>query len=923
MKGMSQSNTISAIQILQSISNRILEKQSFEELTQQIVDLKNDFSFISEIQLYLYDYRKKAIRFFSSAQQSLEFINETEKNVNNSKAGNVIASQTFQIENQNIYIPIIQKQQCLGCLIFDITANKPIDNEILAFCNFICSIITDAYYRLQELEESKILASIARETDRAIIIANKLGKIEWVNEGFTQLSGYTLEEVFGKRPGDFLQGTISDPERVQKLGEALRKHERIETELYNYDKNGNPYWVNLEIKPVFENGELMHFISVQKDMTEEKNAKDNLIAAQSRLFALINNLQSGVVVEDEHRNVILLNQHFCDLFSLPKKDEVINHWKMNDVIKYAQNSVADIEKFTKDCDEIYQNKKITIHQELLLNNNRILERTFIPIYSKNTFVGCLWQYEDITNRKFAEQELSKAVDVAKTANDAKTTLLANTSHEIRTSMNVIFGMAKLLSETVLNEEQKKYLSGIKSSAENLLVVINDILDLSKIEAGKLKFENINFNLRKVMEDAVNFLSMKAEEKNISLQLDYDLAVNEQVIGDPYRLNQVFLNLLNNALKFTEEGSITLKCTLKEHTLKDITIKFEIIDTGIGIDETKLQSIFDSFTQENTSTTRTHGGTGLGLSISKQLVELMGGKLEAFSQKNVGSTFSFTLIFENGAKEESKIEKKTPSQESLQSMKLLLVEDNEFNRLMAENILIKCDIKPDIAVNGLEAVEKVREKQYDLILMDIQMPIMSGIEATQIIRNELKSNIPIIALTAHALAGEREKYMEVGMNEYLAKPFDANSLLYLIKLFYKMPIAPPTPNETKETEQKHDGVKLYNLNNLRKMSKDGDVFVMKMLEIFLKQTETISDDLKSLLQKDDFKEISSLVHQIKPSLQYMGVDSLYNIAVAIESEIKTNAERSTIVMNLDILCNTLPLLIQQLSKEYIELERKLH
>ncbi len=382
---------------------------------------------------------------------------------------------------------------------------------------------------------------------------------------------------------------------------------------------------------------------------------------------------------------------------------------------------------------------------------------------------------DITTRKEMEDAMSNAQQKAEESARLKERFLANTSHEIRTPMNAIIGLSNLLSTTELNSRQSEYLGAIRSSAENLLVIINDILDHSKIESEKLELENISFNLKDKLFELTRSLQLKASEKNIVLSFDWDDSIDPFVIGDPFRLNQILTNLISNAIKFTHKGSVTVMVKSVKMDIGHQQLQFRVIDTGIGIPENKIKKIFDDFTQADASISRKYGGTGLGLSISKRLSELMGGTLNVISKEGEGAEFYFDLELpiDKTAKIVPDLEKK--NFELLQGKHVLLVEDNEFNQMLAMCILEQWHVDVDQAMNGVEALNKLKDARYDVILMDIQMPLMGGVEATQILRNQMKITTPIIALTANAMKSELDEYLREGMTAFVTKPFEPDDL----------------------------------------------------------------------------------------------------------------------------------------------------
>lgn len=521
--------------------------------------------------------------------------------------------------------------------------------------------------------------------------------------------------------------------------------------------------------------------------------------------------------------------------------------------------------------------------------------------------------------EIAEIAQAKAESATRTAEDAvkaKQQFLSNMSHEIRTPMNAIIGFTKVVLKTEITEKQKEYLTAIKLSGDALIVLINDILDLAKVDAGKMTFEHTPFKMASSISAMLHLFETKIQEKNLDLIKEYDPRIPEVLIGDPVRLHQIILNLVSNAVKFTSKGNITLKVKLLSETEENAQIEFAISDTGIGIADSKLEKIFENFQQASSGTSRLFGGTGLGLAIVKQLVEPQGGSIVVKSKINEGSTFSFILTFQKTnaeAESESAIE-----QLDLQTkkIKVLVVEDIALNQLLMKTLLDDFGFERDIAANGKIAIEKLKTSTYDIILMDLQMPEMNGFETTEYIRNTLKLSIPIIALTADVTTADLEKCTKVGMNDYLAKPVDDQALYKkIVQHMNKSGVTSPVINKEDELAL----VSSIDLKYLSTRTKSNPILMMEMITLYLEQTPLLILTIKQSLLDKNWSGLHSAVHKMIPSLSIMGMS---NDFVQLAQKIQVYAQAQVQAGNINAMVDKLENVCSQSCNELTEELKKL-
>jgi len=514
--------------------------------------------------------------------------------------------------------------------------------------------------------------------------------------------------------------------------------------------------------------------------------------------------------------------------------------------------------------------------------------------------------------KIAEEEkrnAQAATGIAENAVKAKQQFLSNMSHEIRTPMNAIIGFTKVVLKTDLTAKQKEYLSAIKISGDALIVLINDILDLAKVDAGKMTFEHVPFKLAASISAMLHVFETKIQEKNLVLVTEYDTNIPTVLLGDPVRLHQIILNLVSNAIKFTSKGKITVGVRLLSEDEESTTVEFAIADTGIGIEESKINTIFDDFQQATSGTSRLYGGTGLGLAIVKQLVEPQGGTISVKSKIDEGSTFSFVLHFKktnvDAVPEAEMVELET----EIKNIKILVVEDMPLNQLLMKTLLDDFGFERDIAENGKIAIEKLKKESYDIILMDLQMPVMNGFEATEYIRNTMNSKIPIIALTADVTTVDLAKCKAVGMNDYIAKPVDErilySKIVGLAKKTY-FPKATEDDGDTKTDDQNEsEKTKCINLDYLNIRTKSNPKLMMEMISIYLQQTPPFVDSLKQSVLNKDWDLMSATLHKIIPSFSIMGMSPELEIMTKQVQEVansgKFTDETADMVAEIESIC----------------------
>lgn len=511
---------------------------------------------------------------------------------------------------------------------------------------------------------------------------------------------------------------------------------------------------------------------------------------------------------------------------------------------------------------------------------------------------------NITERKHQAEALIHAKNVAEEALKTKEIFLATMSHEIRTPLNVITGMVREILKQDLTAEQRSLMSNAKSAAVHLLSILNNILDLTKIEANEFVLDKGVLDLKKVVRDAESIMSLQAREKNLNLKLEMEPSMNTVFYGDEARIRQVLINLMDNAIKFTETGTIGVKLWQSDSKGGMSDVHVQVSDTGIGIRPEFMDKLFSKFTQEDNDSRRSYQGTGLGMSIVKNIVQLMGGSIDVKSTKGEGTVFHFNLLLQPAPFEMLQpVELQSDEVEEYAGKRILVVEDNEMNRYVVLLTLqsLMCEVVE--VENGEQAVEILKSEPFDLIFMDIQMPRMDGVEATQLIRKELAINTPIIALTANAFQHNIDHYLAAGMNDFIVKP-------YLEKDFKKI-LRKYLPSGITTAD-----VQLFDSSLLREVCKNDTQFMHRMMALFIKVVDEALPELQRMRGEQDFEGISRLVHKLKPSIEHMAITSVKESVLFLEKANNEPSKEAELYRQLDKLVSVLQQVREQVSKENI-------
>lgn len=678
-------------------------------------------------------------------------------------------------------VPIKSASKVIGVIVLYLDAGQDSTQRDLDFLHAAARALAGMITRHQSEEQMRMWGAVLQSAANAVVITDKKGVIEWVNPAFTMITGYTFRDAVGQ-PTNLLKSGIHEDALYDDLWSTVKRGQVWQGELVNRRSDGSLYDEDMTITPLAnKKGEIYKYIAIKQDISERKKAEAEVLRQHQLFETLVQVNPIAVVMLDLDHMVLDCNASFEHLFGYTKQEVIGNNLDDLIVQREEYNQATEYTKQVQNGELIHQ---ITMrkHKDGSLVD---VELFALPVIVGDETLALFALYHDISDLVNARLE-------AESAAQAKADFLANMSHEIRTPLNAIIGMTSLLLETPLNDEQREFAHTIRRSGDGLLSVINDILDFSKIEAGKLELEHQPFSVHEVIETSLDLIAPKAAEKTLELAYLVDNNVPAAIIGDVTRVRQIMVNLLGNAVKFTDEGEIVVRVEgeAREDDLFDI--HFSVRDTGIGIPEDRVSSLFQSFTQVDASTTRRYGGTGLGLAISRQLVELMGGKIWVESKVGEGSVFHFQFPVE-----ETEGIQRIDLQDAhklLKNRKVLIVDDNATNRLILIRQTKSWGLEPRAAASGEEALTWIEAgHKFDLAILDMQMPDMDGVMLAERLRQQRSAeDIPLILFSS--LGGLESVPREITFSARLSKPIKPSLLYYAIAdvLSHQMGVTPVKP-----------------------------------------------------------------------------------------------------------------------------------
>jgi PAS domain S-box-containing protein len=766
---------------------------------------------------------------------------------------------------------VVVQQFKLGEKYFRFTFKPIIEKNYVNIYGQDTSREVEAQIEIEKSEQK--FRQLVELADDIIYQTDLTGNFTYANPQAQKLTGYDEDELLNMH---FIRLLREDYQ--SKMMEFYMKQLSEETRSTYFEfpmitKYGKSVWLGQNVNLVYEGNQVVGIIAMARDITARIVSDTQLRNSEEKYRGILENMELGLLEVNMENRISKAYPRFCELSGY-SEEELIG--RIPEDFLLHQDSIKVMEK----QQEFRRKGEGSVYEVQLRCKDGSYKWVAIsgaPFYDfEGKQEGSLGIHLDISNHRRLEEELKKANEMAVASSKAKELFLANMSHEIRTPLNAVIGITQLLARSKLDPKQKNYVDTISKSADNLLLLVNNILDVSKIEANSLELEYVSFDLKKTLDHTISSLHYMAKSKGLGLKLLTNDTLRSFYVGDQLRLSQILINLINNAIKFTKEGMVNILVEAEDNKDGSHQITFQVKDTGIGISQEAQKKIFEDFTQASNATSRKYGGTGLGLSICRELVALYGAELKVNSEEGKGSTFYFTLKMDLADTENFADEEILDSELDWSGIKILVAEDNKVNQFVAVNFIEGWGAKALVAENGKIAVDLTKENDdIDIILMDMQMPEMNGVEASLHIRNKLKKTLPIIALTANAIKGDDEKCLQAGMNSYLSKPFKEEDLKSEIRKF----IIQDKMKDTK-IENSTGGYSTLRLQKIEQMADGNEAFKLKMLKLFLDEGYL---QLKTFEENTDVETLASTAHKMKPSIDYLADDETISLVRKIENK----------------------------------------
>jgi PAS domain S-box-containing protein len=836
----------------------------------------------------------------------------TERIISKSRSASREAIESFHLHNklQNIVKNVI------------LTESRVRGFVITGDSNFIVGVQDTLNLLKQELEglqkASMNQYNQASFTTLASLIEKRIGTNHEIIDVYTRFGKEQAEKRISSKAGGILRDSITDlsmqleKELYEQLQAGIAQNRKRTLYVLFTSRlltilglSGIVILSLLIIRHILRQQQLIR--ELEQANENETEARHNIEKISTEIQDLYNNAPCGYHSIDADARIIAINDTELKWLGYTR-EEVVGRLYVYDILdEETANSVRENFSNFKRNGSVRE-RRLTMRTKTGATFPVVLNS--IAVYDANgNYVSSRSTIFDITLQQKAESELKEARQQAIESANVKEQFLANMSHEIRTPINSVIGFTNLIQKTSMTEEQQQFVTLIQSASENLLTIINDILDISKIEAGMLRIEKNPFSLRGLCSSIETMFYHRAREKNLSFSLYIQDNIPDTLTGDAVRLTQILVNLISNAIKFTQKGGISINITTLAQNDDAIRLRFSVKDSGIGIPADKLETIFERFQQGETDTTRKYGGTGLGLSIVKNLVQLQGGDIRVESEPGKGTEFIFeigySLVHVSETLPASLADKTAITAGAFPDARILVAEDNSMNQLLIKFTFQSWKMNYELADNGAKAIEWLQRDKFDLVLLDIQMPLMDGYATAQAIRKELKSEIPIIAMTAHALAGEREKCISFGMNDYISKPIHEKELFSLLKKYL-------SDDRESNIETLKNELHYIDLNFLEDMVMGNGEFLKTIIKQFLKQFPGEMEALKLAVDQKDTRQVATLAHHIQSTVSILGKNTpFFQQLEKLEKLAKKNTT-ATLSTEFDKLHDYKHLLLQEVN-----------